>query len=88
MGTYRIEIKKSARKELENVPGKKLRHRIVERITSLASNPRPPGAIKLSASRDKYRIREGDFRILYEIEDAVLKVYVIKIADRKDVYRR
>jgi mRNA interferase RelE/StbE len=88
VGTYRIEIKRSARRELENIAGKKLRQRIVDRIASLASDPRPPGAIKLSATRNKYRIREGDFRILYEIEDDVLKVYVVKIADRKDVYRR
>ena len=88
MASYKLVIKKSAAKELENVAGKKDRERLVARIRGLAANPRPAGAEKPSGVRDKYRIRQGDFRILYEIEDDVLTVYVVKIADRKDVYRR
>lgn len=83
-----IVIKKSAAKELQSVPGKKDRQRIVERIRALAGDPRPSGAEKLSGTRDKYRLRQGDYRILYEIEDDVLIVYVVKIGHRKDVYRR
>jgi mRNA interferase RelE/StbE len=51
-------------------------------------NPRPPGVKKLSAITATYRIRQGDYRIIYEIEDDVLLVTVVKVADRKDVYRR
>jgi len=56
------------------------------RIQSLADEPRPPGALKLSG-RERYRIRQGRYRILYTIEDSVMVVYVIKIGDRKNVYR-
>lgn len=88
MGNYRVLIKKSAAKELEAIPGRKDRQRLVERISGLAENPRPMGAEKLSGVRDKFRIRQGNYRVLYEIEDDVLTVYVVKIADRKDVYRK
>ena len=56
------------------------------RIQSLADEPRPPGALKLSG-RERYRIRQERYRILYTIEDSVMVVYVIKIGDRKNVYR-
>ncbi|HEX7419880.1 MAG TPA: type II toxin-antitoxin system RelE/ParE family toxin [Thermoanaerobaculia bacterium] len=85
MASYKIVIKKSAAKELQGIAGKKDRQRLVERIRELAGNPRPIGAEKLSGTRDKYRIRQGNFRVLYEIEDEVLTVYVVKVADRKDV---
>jgi mRNA interferase RelE/StbE len=62
------------------------RRLIIERIDSLADNPRPPGAFKLSGL-ERYRIRQGRYRILYTIEDSVLVVHVIKIGDRKNVYR-
>ena len=86
MASYSIRIKKSARKELESIPSIKDRQRIVSRIAGLAENPRPGGAVKMSGL-DRYRIRQGRYRILYSIEDAVLTVYVIRIANRKDVYR-
>jgi mRNA interferase RelE/StbE len=85
VASYKIVIKKSAAKELQGIAGKKDRQRLVERIRELAGNPRPMGAEKLSGTRDKYRIRQGDFRVLYEIEDEILTVYVVKVADRKDV---
>jgi len=83
---YSLRIKKSARKELEAIATKADRRRIIKRIESLADNPRPPGALKLSGL-ERYRIRQGRYRILYTIEDAVLIVHVIKIGDRKDVCR-
>ena len=86
MAKYSLRIKKSARKELESITTKADRRRIVRRIESLADNPRPPGALKLSGL-ERYRIRQGRYRILYTIEDTVLIVQVIKIGDRKDVYR-
>jgi mRNA interferase RelE/StbE len=85
VASYKIVIKKSAAKELQGIAGKKDRQRLVERIRELAGNPRPMGAEKLSGTRDKYRIRQGNFRVLYEIEDEILPVYVVKVADRKDV---
>lgn len=77
---------RSAAKELDGVPTKD-RRRIVSRIGALAENPRPEGAEKLSGD-DKYRIRQGNHRVLYEIEDEVLIVTVVRIGNRKDVYRR
>jgi mRNA interferase RelE/StbE len=85
VASYKVVIKRSAAKELEDVPGKKDRERIVRRIEALASNPRPPGVEKLSGTAEKYRIRQGNFRIVYEIRDDVLVVTVIRIADCKDV---
>ena len=86
MAKYSLRIQKSARKELESIPTKADRRRIIARIQSLAENPRPPGSQKLSG-QERYRVRQGRYRILYTIHDAILVVHVIKIADRKDVYR-
>jgi len=83
---YNVLITKSASKELEAVPEKD-RRRIIERIRGLSSEPRPVGVEKLSGD-DKYRIRQGNFRILYEILDRDLVVTVIRIGDRRDGYRR
>lgn len=85
MASYSLEIKRSAARELEQVPLKD-RRRIVTRIQALAHDPRPPGAEKLSG-QERYRIRQGDYRILYEIEDQILRVMVVKIGHRRDVYR-
>lgn len=86
MGKYKVLIKPSAVKELENFPRKKDRQRIVERISALADDPRPHGSQKLSG-KDRYRLRQGSYRIIYAIEDDALVVYVVKIGHRKDVYR-
>ncbi len=86
MASYNILFTKSAAKELEDVPAKD-RQRIVAKIGSLADNPRPLGCEKLSGD-DKYRLRQGNYRILYEIVDADLIVTVVRIGDRRDVYRR
>ena len=85
MASYSVEIKRSAAKELEHLPPKD-RARIVTRIRALAGDPRPSGCEKLSG-QDRYRVRQGDYRILYEIEDAVVRVIVVRIAHRRDVYR-
>lgn len=86
MDEYRIEIKKSAGKELRKIK-RKDQERIIERIRGLAKNPRPPGSKKLSGE-EKYRIRQGDYRILYQIFDDVVLVAVVKIAHRRDVYKK
>ena len=85
MASYKILIKRSAAKELEAVPLRD-RRRLVTRIEALAANPRPAGAQKLSGE-DKYRMRQGDYRILYEIVDEDLIVTVVRVGHRRDVYR-
>ncbi|MBN1507920.1 MAG: type II toxin-antitoxin system RelE/ParE family toxin [Sedimentisphaerales bacterium] len=85
MAKYRLEITPSAAKELSRIPRKDLR-RIVARIQTLADDPRPSGSKKLCA-QEKYRIRQGDYRVLYQIEDDAPVVCVVKIAHRRDVYR-
>ncbi|MFI5307500.1 MAG: type II toxin-antitoxin system RelE/ParE family toxin [Polyangiales bacterium] len=85
MASYSVEIKKSAAKELEAVP-KKDREQLVGKIQKLAENPRPIGSEKL-AGDDKYRIRHGVYRILYEVDDATIVVVVVRIAHRREAYR-
>ena len=86
MANYRLEIKRSAAKELEALPAKD-RGRVAARIQALAEDPRPAGAEKLSG-QERYRVRQGDYRILYEIHDEVLVIIVVKIGNRRDVYRK
>jgi len=83
---YSILIKPSAVKEIEAISPKKNRQHIVERISKLAENPRPPGCEKLSG-QNKYRIRQGRYRSVYSIEDQDLAIYVVKVGHRKDVHR-
>jgi mRNA interferase RelE/StbE len=83
---YKVSIKRSAVKEIEAIPQKKQRQRIIRRIGQLAEDPRPPGSKKLSGN-DKYRVRQGSYRIVYSIEDNELIVIVVKVGHRKDVYR-
>lgn len=85
MASYSLEIKRSAAKELAQEPPKD-RGRIIARIQALADDPRPVGAEKLSG-QERYRVRQGDYRILYEIEDQDLRIMVVKIGHRRDVYR-
>ena len=85
MASYSVLIKRSAAKELERLPDK-IRRQVVSGIASLAVQPRPAGCEKLTGE-DLYRIRQGDYRIVYSIADAELIVHVIRIANRRDVYR-
>ncbi len=86
MGKYRLLIKPSAVKDLEAIPLKRDRQRVIERISKLAEDPHPFGSEKISG-QDKYRLRQGRYRILYAIEDQNLVVQVVKVGHRKDVYR-
>lgn len=86
MASYNVLIKRSAAKEIEALPAKD-RQRVVTKIQALANNARPPGSEKLSGN-DKYRVRQGDYRILYEIVDRDLIVTVVKVGNRRDVYYR
>jgi mRNA interferase RelE/StbE len=83
---YNVLITRSAAKELEAVPTKD-RRRVVSRIRTLADDPRSEGTEKLSGE-EKYRARQGNYRILYEIVDEALVVTVVKIGHRREVYRR
>jgi len=85
VGRYNIYIKPTALKELQKIT-KRDKSKIIDKIRSLASNPRPPGCEKLSAD-EKYRVRQGRYRIVYSIEDDQLVVLIIKLGHRKDVYR-
>jgi mRNA interferase RelE/StbE len=83
---YRLLIKPSAVKDVEAIPWKRDRQRVVERISKLADDPRPSGSEKISG-QDKYRVRQGRYRILYTIADQDLIVQVVKVGHRKDIYR-
>jgi mRNA interferase RelE/StbE len=83
---YKLVLKPSAVKEIEAVPRKKDRQQIIKRIASLADNPRSPGCTKLSGY-DRYRIRQGSYRIVYGLDDDELLVFVVKVGHRKEVYR-
>ncbi len=85
MESYRVLIKPSAVKEIEAIPGKD-RARIAKRIATLSDNPRPPGSEKLSA-QEKYRVRQGPYRVVYSVSDAELTVLVVKVGHRREVYR-
>jgi mRNA interferase RelE/StbE len=85
VASYRLVIRRSAGKEIEALPPKE-RRRVVTKIQSLATNPRPAGCEKLSGE-EKYRLRQGDYRVLYEIVDRELIVTVVKVGNRRDVYR-
>ena len=86
MASYRIELKRSAAKEIEKIENKRDRRRIVERIAGLSEDPRPSGCQKLSG-QEAYRIRQGKYRIIYTIADARLVVEIVKVGHRRDVYR-
>ena len=85
MANYKLVFKKSVAKDLRSIPNKDI-NKILQRVESLITEPLPAGAEKLS-SQQRYRIRQGDYRILYEIEDDILTVTVVKIGHRRDVYR-
>jgi mRNA interferase RelE/StbE len=86
MEKYKITFKKSVAKDLKTLPKSDIK-RILSKIDSLSQNPRREGAIKLSG-QDLYRIRQGLYRIIYEIRDNELVVQVIKVGHRSDVYKR
>jgi mRNA interferase RelE/StbE len=84
---YRLLVKPSAAKEIENVGSKMDRRRIVGRIGALATEPRPNGVDKLAGYDDRYRVPQGNCRIAYLIDDSRLEVTVFKVGHRRDVYR-
>jgi mRNA interferase RelE/StbE len=85
MASYELVFRKSVAKDLRSIPNEDVA-RILERIRALAEDPRPPGCEKLSGL-ERYRIRQGVYRIVYEVQDRRLVVLVVKVAHRRDVYR-
>ena len=85
MAKYEISVKKTAIKELENIPKKELQ-KLVKKIQTLSEEPRPQGSQKLS-HKEQYRIRQGDYRAIYTIDDDNVNVYIIKVGHRKEIYR-
>ena len=85
MEPYRILIKKSVSKDLKKIPKKDIK-RILDAIQGLANEPRPPQSKKLSG-QERYRLRQGNYRILYSIEDEELIICVVKVGNRRDVYK-
>lgn len=86
MASYELQFRKSVAKDLRAFPKEDVK-RIMQRIRALASDPRPVGCEKLSG-QERYRVRQGSYRIIYEIEDERLIVLVVKIGHRSEVYRR
>lgn len=87
MAGFRLLIKTSAAKELEAAGTRADRQRIANRIRAPADTPRPTGAERLAGYVDRYRIRQGNYRIVYLIDDERREVTIYKIGHRKDVYR-
>jgi len=86
MANYKLVFKKSVSKDLRPIPNKDVA-RILRRIEGLREDPRPGGSEKLSG-QERYRIRQGVYRIIYEVEDELLVVTVVKVGHRKHVYKR
>ena len=84
--TYRVEFTSSAQREFLRLP-KADRQRVGQRIDALADNPRPAGCVKLAGASMLWRIRCGDYRVVYAIEDATLIVAITRVAHRRQVYR-
>ncbi|HEV2423681.1 MAG TPA: type II toxin-antitoxin system RelE/ParE family toxin [Terriglobia bacterium] len=87
MSNYSVEMKPAARKELETLPDSVLA-RVVKKIESLGHVPRPAGCKKLKGYKDQWRLRVGDWRVVYIIDDAAKLVSVTRIAHRREVYER
>jgi mRNA interferase RelE/StbE len=85
MGRYKVVFRKSVSKDLRAFPKKDV-ERILKRTLSLQEEPRPHGCEKLSG-QERYRVRLGVYRIIYEIQDDVLTVVVVKVGHRREVYR-
>ncbi|MBG0744843.1 MAG: type II toxin-antitoxin system RelE/ParE family toxin [Cylindrospermopsis raciborskii KL1] len=85
--TYKIIITKSIQKQLDNLPSN-IQDRVYEKISQLAEEPRPDGVAKLKGYDNEYRIRIGDYRLVYEIQDDKLIVLILQCKHRRDVYKK
>lgn len=85
MPVYEILLSKAVRKQLASLPVF-IHNKIIEDISALTTSPRPSGCKKLKGFKNAYRIRVGDYRIIYEVEDKILRIIIIAIGHRKDIY--
>ncbi|QSJ14399.1 type II toxin-antitoxin system RelE/ParE family toxin [Nostoc sp. UHCC 0702] len=85
--SYTVIISKSVQKQIDNLPNDVI-ERVIEKIQNLALEPRPEGIVKLKGSDNEYRIRIGDYRVRYEIDDENQLVQILQCKHRKDVYRK
>lgn len=83
---YQVEITPAAKRQIKKLI-KPTQELIIQRLEELADNPRPPGVLKLEGEENLYRVRVGDYRIIYQIQDRVLLIVVVKVGHRGDVYR-
>jgi mRNA interferase RelE/StbE len=83
---YNVVIQRNAQKQLNGLP-RQSQARVMRAIDGLAIDPRPPSVVKLSGEENLYRVRAGDYRVIYSVQDAALLVLIVKVGDRKDVYR-
>ena len=83
---YRIEFRPAAQRELHRIP-KPFKARLLAAISALADTPRPPGSVRLQGPEGFHRVRVGDYRIVYLVQDRVLLICVVRVAHRRDVYR-
>ncbi len=83
--SYRVVIPKPVQKKLDDLPSK-TREKVTKAIVGLRDNPRPKGVIKLVGTKNEYRIRVGDYRVVYEIQDDTLVIFLIRVGPRKDIY--
>jgi mRNA interferase RelE/StbE len=84
---YSLRIKRSAAKEIEAVARKVDRQRIVQRIQALGVDPQPPGCEKLAGPNDRFRIRQGPYRIVYRVDDDSRVIEIFRVGHRREVYR-
>lgn len=85
-GRYRVQVARRAVKAIESLPRKE-QQRVRAAVDLLSETPRPPGCVALAGDESTYRVRVGDYRIVYEVHDAVLVVQVVRVGHRRDVYR-
>jgi len=85
--TYEVELTEGAKDFLRTIP-KADAKRIGKKIENLATNPRPHGVEKLSGEENIYRIRSGDYLVIYQIQDKILYILVLKVGNRKDIYKK
>ncbi|MBW1789929.1 MAG: type II toxin-antitoxin system RelE/ParE family toxin [Deltaproteobacteria bacterium] len=86
MAAYKVYFKKSVKKDFKSIPKNDLK-RVLNRIKSLIEDPRPSGCEKLTG-QERYRLRQGRYRIPYTVQDDELTVWIVKVGHRKDIYRR
>ncbi len=85
--SYRVDFTSAAARQMRKLP-RATRHRLVEAVTALERDPRPPGALKLAGERTAWRIRVGDYRVIYDVYDRELTVTVVRAARRREAYGR